>query len=580
MKNYLHLFDNNSDFSDVYNDDSKYYEPFVSDTIDFNTVNYNKYRSAFIFKILSNGYIEFKATDNTVIKEIQYKLNDGEWTTISSSTAGTRIQVSAGDSLEMKGTNESYANSATSYNTFSGSTAQFNLSGNILFLLSKDKQIYGEYAFANMFLNCTNLKSIENLKIAVEKAPKYTFFRTFKGCTNINELPQIFTILYGDEYALKEMFMGCTSLQDNIETAYICENLEANTCESMFENCTSLMYFPKLMTINLHNACYKRMFYGCSNLLKAGFYFDTLGENSCESMFENCTSLLEVEKLNAITAKTECYKRMFAGCTSLEKSPIIEINEITGATNIFREMFYGCTSLNEIFIENYSVETTNQFINWVTNVANSGTFHKNVNTTFLLGNSGIPTNWVIKDLNFRELPFTFKVNKGKGSLKFNFTDCFRNDYDKMNISYTLNGGERIPIIGNETLNLMTGDVVSLYGNPSKTIKGYYYNSTNYIACFTIDTSITELEVYGNTMSLSYADDFIERINTASLVDLESFFYNIKSLVYAHNLILTDKLVTCTLKYKFYTIKNENLVKVDEINDETEETNFIFIMEDE
>lgn len=35
-----------------------------------------------------------------------------------------------------------------------------------------------------------------------------------------------------------------------------------------------------------------------------------------------------------------------------------------------------------------------------------------------------------------------------------------------------------------------------------------------------------------------------------------------------------------LKYKCYTIKNENLVKVDEINDETEETNFIFIMEDE
>lgn len=109
--------------------------------------------------------------------------------------------------------------------------------------------------------------------------------------------------------------------------------------------------------------------------------------------FENCTSLVNPPKLPATTLNTYCYSQMFKGCTSLVSSP--ELPATTLVTGCYQQMFYGCTSLNRIKCLATDISATDCTTSWVYNVASSGNFVKNMlNTSWTVGTSGIPTNWV------------------------------------------------------------------------------------------------------------------------------------------------------------------------------------------
>lgn len=88
----------------------------------------------------------------------------------------------------------------------------------------------------------------------------------------------------------------------------------------MFENCSSLTEIENLPSISCNDSSYRSMFKNCINLksvYKEIFGGLTLNTNCCRSMFENCSSLLDIPDLPATTLKTDCYNSMFKGCTSL-----------------------------------------------------------------------------------------------------------------------------------------------------------------------------------------------------------------------------------------------------------------------
>ena len=221
------------------------------------------------FKILSYGTINWTASDSSLTKTIEYKLNDGEWTHITSSTepSASAIVVTRGNKIQFRGNNTSYSDGLF-YNTFGSSTAEFEVEGNIMSLIYGDNfknnsTISSICAFASLFNGCVNLVSAENLIL-----PATT------------------------------LAMSCYA--------------------SMFEGCASLTTAPELPATTLQFACYSSMFKGCSNLRTAPALPATALEGFCyNNMFQGCSSLTTAPALPATTLADWCYGGMFYGCTSL-----------------------------------------------------------------------------------------------------------------------------------------------------------------------------------------------------------------------------------------------------------------------
>lgn len=169
--------------------------------------------------IHTGGTINFKH-NRTLVGDVgnltvQYKVNDGSWTNLTSSGGGASFQVNAGDTVQFKGDNPTYSTLPLSYTTFSGSTATFSLAGNIMSLVNSTgfsgmSVVSNEYQFNRLFAG-TNVIVAENLAMPATKVAQHAYTSMFQDCTqlvNSPELPaQTLTTNCYDE-----MFKGCSSL--------------------------------------------------------------------------------------------------------------------------------------------------------------------------------------------------------------------------------------------------------------------------------------------------------------------------------------------------------------------------------
>lgn len=243
---------------------------------------------------ITSGTILWKALGTGYNKVIEYSINGGTWTPITATTAGSPIQVSAGDKVRLKGTNATYAGSKSNYAGFEGGTASYNIEGNIMSLL------YGDNFIGNSAL--TN--------------------STFQFCSLFK-----------------------------LSNAISAENLI-------------------LPAATLTNYCYRAMFSNAYNLTKApSLPATTLAQGCYWYMFENC-AITEAPELPAKTLVRECYGNMFTGCRNLN--------------------YIKCLATT-------SLSAVSALTGWVTNVAATGTFIKDGNTTWARGSSGIPNGWIIVD---------------------------------------------------------------------------------------------------------------------------------------------------------------------------------------
>ena len=212
------------------------------------------------FNILSDGTINWTANSTAIRKTIEYKVNNGEWASITSNTSSSAptITVSSGDKVQFRGNNAQYAyDNYSSYNSFRGSTASFEAEGNIMSLIYGDDfknklTISSTYAFTRLFGDCTKLISAENL------------------------------------------ILPATTLANN------CYN-------SMFGNCTSLTTAPALPANTLKSGCYSYMFYKCASLITAPELPATILVDSCYmGMFGGCTSLNYIKCLATDISASNC----------------------------------------------------------------------------------------------------------------------------------------------------------------------------------------------------------------------------------------------------------------------------------
>ena len=345
----------------------EYSEPFVSATLtgDSGGLSFNDYCVGYnlknieqdlidiplTFKILSGGTIRF-SSNGTIIDDrtIEYKKNDEEYVSITSNTEGVIINVSPGDVVKFRGNNESMGSFVSpnySYTTFCGSTAVFDVYGNIMSLLDKDNfqnatSLTGTYNFAQLFRECNGLKSVKNMVMPAKALTLRCYQSMFYHCYNMQDCPEL----------------PATTL--------------SNLCYSaMFNNCRSMAMVPELPAKNLAERCY-------------------------EYMFSGCTSLTNGPELPATNLVTGCYQYMFINCNNLLASP--DLIAQTLVQNCYRGMFSGCTKLNYIKCTATNISASAAIQNWVSGVqTKNGTFIKNSSTSWSRGVSGVPNNWTIEN---------------------------------------------------------------------------------------------------------------------------------------------------------------------------------------
>ena len=197
----------------------------------------------------------------------------------------------------------------------------------------------------------------------------------------------IMSLIYGDN------FYGQTTLNSNNYGAFDSLFYPWNIVGSSLYDASDLI----LPATTLSDICYQNMFGNCTSLTTAPeLPATTLSVRCYQQMFSGCYSLTTAPELPATTLDTGCYNEMFYDCRNLIDAP--ELPATTLANNCYQGMFQGCTSLNYIKCLATNVTSTYYTSNWVNNVASSGTFVKNENTTgWTTGNSGIPTGWTVID---------------------------------------------------------------------------------------------------------------------------------------------------------------------------------------
>lgn len=440
------------------------------------------------FEVVSAGTIGWKAGTAATPATIYYSINDGEWTSLTSSTAGTSFNVNVGDKVRFKGNNSTYCGgvSASSYmNSFQGTTASVNVYGNIMSLTDGDnfvsaKTFSSPYVFRS-FLSFANLLDAENLILPATALTEGCYMGMLAG-TSITTAP----------------VLPATTLAKNCYW-------------NMFLNTTSLVNAPDILpATTMQEGCYNAMFYG--------------------------TRLTKAPELPATTLAKSCYYNMFQNCYTLEEAP--ELPAATLADSCYTAMFRSCSALTYIKCLATDISSTNCLTNWVNGVASAGTFVKAYGmSSWTIGNNGIPTGWVTEDDlgPYAKEYLTFDIISA-GTISWTSTNTA---YTKT-IQYSKDSGNTWTSITSyptgTSFNVSAGDKVMFKGTNST----YTDSNNSWTNNFKNSTSIFNIQ--GNIMSLLYGDNFKEN-KTLSNINVFAFIFEGTYVVNASNLILPATAVT-------------------------------------
>lgn len=375
-------FDTNSEYEAYIDVDNKPNIPLVSWVDNTEKVHYDNWnRVPLTIEIISGGTLYWKATNASAVKTIKYKKNDGDYTTITSTTGGLAITAAAGDIFEFFGDNSSYAvfTALDAYNksSFSGNTAiRFYLYGNVMSLINSTdfadlKDFTAEGVFAGLFayqkvyshpykqlvLPATGLttncyRTMFSVCSEMTKAPILPATKVANRCyaymfqyTKIDKLPSCGIKLVESGY-YDDMF-------DHYETPHGKEQLPATDLEemcycNMFQGCTQLTEIPKdyIQATTLANRCCHCMFASCTNITSVpDLHAEIMSTSGYCSMFSGCTSLTGVPSnlLPATTLANSCYGGMFQGCTHLKNAPELPATILT--VSCYQDMFRDCWQL-------------------------------------------------------------------------------------------------------------------------------------------------------------------------------------------------------------------------------------------
>lgn len=200
-------------------------------------------------------------------------------------------------------------------------------------------------------------------KIYLRANTNFWKYTRILGCSKVGG--NIMSLLYGSNFTGNETMFPSndigvfnslfnagigsinTNLRDSADLILPANVLNEECYESMFNNCSNLINTPRLNAMNLAHRCYRSMFYRCSSLQHAPLLPATVLAQGCYvAMFTGCTSLVNSPVMYANTLERQCCATMFSGCTSLKTIP--NLLATTLSDYCYQNMFSGCTSLKKV----------------------------------------------------------------------------------------------------------------------------------------------------------------------------------------------------------------------------------------
>lgn len=212
---------------------------------------------------------------------VQYRKNDGEWTTIVQNSA---IPLEVGDKLQFKGNLPGHSS-----NPFSNtSSLRYKIYGNMMSLLNDSSfenltVLPSSNCFRDFFYANKAIVNSENLKLPAMTLTESCYSGLFKRCSNMVKAPKELPAITAARFCYDAMFQECSALTTAPEiklttVVYYC-------CRDMFESCTSLEETPVLYALSTDTMTYATMFSGCTSLRKATVLVKNVGSYSLYGMF-------------------------------------------------------------------------------------------------------------------------------------------------------------------------------------------------------------------------------------------------------------------------------------------------------
>ena len=545
------------------------------------------------FVAQESGTFRFNGTTNA--NTVQYSLDSGvTWKSLARNTDSPTVK--SGNKIMWKGTLTPSTKTSYGIGKFS-STGRFTVEGNAHSLLWGDDfqehtDLKGKnYAFHNLFKDCTGLTSAENLSLPATTLAKYCYYWMFEGCTSLTTAPSLPATTLA-QHCYSFMFYCCTSLTTTPKLpattlASSCYNSMFEGCRSlttapvlpattlasscylsmfayctslttapslpattlaqdcyycMFNFCTSLTTAPKLPATTMERSCYSDMFSGCTSLVTAPELPAITLEYQCyEHMFDGCTSLITAPELPATALQANCYSYMFQGCTSLTTAP--ELPATTLEKDCYSNMFNGCSSLNYIKCLATDISAFRCTYSWVNDVASSGTFITAFGMSdWTTGTSGIPRGWNAQD-DTTPGNDNDNNNSGIGDVADRYLTFVAEEdgtfrfYGYGSVKYSLNNGTTWNTLANgtDTPTVAAGNrIMWKAGLRPRGIQ----EDTDYGLGIGFFSSSGKFSAEGNIMSLLCNDNFADCTSLYGYdYAFNMLFFNCTGLTSAENLIL-------------------------------------------
>lgn len=321
------------------------------------------------FDILTSGNLYWhRLGSRSRATTIQYRINGGDWTSITSRTGYTNssIAVQVGDVVEFKGTNATYDRTLTAGGraldgsfycgyTSGATPATFNVSGNIMSL------VYGDN-FQNQY---------DFTQPGVFGELFYIPYMTSASTGPVNA---------------ENLMLPATGLTDGCYGA-------------MFASAPNLVKAPKsLPATAVPYRAYYNMFTFCTAMTTSPVISATsVGERGCYCMYNMCSSLASAQTtLPATSLGKMAYWGMYGG-TSITTAPVLPATTLPDYA--YWGMFGGCSALTSITCYATDISAVDCTSGWVNGVSATGTFTKPTSmASWTTGANGIPSGWTVVDI--------------------------------------------------------------------------------------------------------------------------------------------------------------------------------------
>ena len=389
----------------------------------------------------------------TYAKSVEYSTDKKNWNTLTFNTSTPQtITIGVDEKLYLRNDSGAFnfyefVSFYTNINTSQNCVVGGNINTLINYNDADNANLRGYYGcFYKLFRNAKNIIDASNLIIPSTNILEYYCREMFYGCTSLQNAPTLSATTLG-RHCYYEMFYNCSKLTTAPELP--ATNLATGCYSGMFSSCTSLVNAPTLPATTLVSDCYFRMFSSCTSLVNAPTlpatklasqcYYEmfsdckaltttptlsvtNLADYCYNGMFQYCSSLTTAPALPATKLTTGCYKNMFSSCSSLTTAP--ELPATTLANKCYDYMFGNCSKLNSITVHAGDISASDCTNNWLYNVASSGTFNNMGFAPFSKGASGIPNGWteVIPEIqSITANPDTFTIKSYKDTAECNST---------------------------------------------------------------------------------------------------------------------------------------------------------------